>query len=189
MTTDAPQHVSPRGLVFKVQREAIVTVPYEDGEWREGPRKGEKKYSIGCGSQTPEVYPDDPPLTTPEIIARLRADVAAREVTVNRALKVIVTQGAFDALVSIYYQRGSEPLKAIAELYNSGEPVWAVAKFWDYRSGANGVVTKGHTLRRLREMIMAADDNYGDQTFYPFYNGDPRKVAKELRPVRELGLL
>lgn len=191
MTVDNPQHVSAKGLVAKVQREALVTIPYMDGVWRYGPRKGEIKVSIGVGSQTPEVQLFDPPISIPQAIERLRADVALREIDINRKLDFVIPQGAFDALVSIYYQKGSAALNEISDLMNAGELDWAIALFKQDRfcCGEDGVVTKGHTKRRVREMIMAWDNNYGDQSMYPFFNSNPRETKPQMRPVSELGLL
>lgn len=199
MSVESPQHVTPRGLVFKVQREAIVTRPYPDGKFRRGPRAGELKWSQGVGSQTnwrtqppSEVKPEDPPIGIPEAIKWLRFGVAARELDVNRALKVVIKPHEFDALISLYYQAGSKAMKAVAELFNAAETDaetdLAIEKFLDYRSGENGVVTRGHTKRRIREMVMGYDANYGDQSVYPFFDGD-LTAPRQMRPTSELGLL
>lgn len=194
MTVANPQHVTARGYIFKVQREAIVRKPYPDGVFRRGPRAGERKYSQGVGSQTnwrtfppSEVKPDDPPIDIAEAIRWLRLSVAARELDINRALKVIIKPHEFDATESLYYQAGSAAMKAVTGFFNEGFAWKAIAEFWNYRT-ADGIISEGITKRRIREMIMGIDGNYGDQSVYPFFDGD-LTAPRQMRPTSELGLL
>lgn len=172
MTTASPQHVSINGLIFLCQREALVTCAYRDGGTDEHP-----KWSIGAGSQT-NVKEGDV-ITLPEAFKRLRADVAEREKTLNRKLTVQLTPWAFDALFSIFYQRGTAALNRIGDLFNAGQTDAAIWAFTEFPNGAAGGFSPGHAKRRAREMMVAWDANYGDLSKIPFYDGDPRKVEKQ----------
>src|SRR6476659_2848064 len=102
--------LSRNGLLQLAGFEALVLTAYKDGE----------HHSIGFGSNDPKLKPGDT-ITAKEAFTRLKADVAKREPIVNKALKVPVTQHQFDALFSLYYQGGSDGLKAVADLINAGE--------------------------------------------------------------------
>lgn len=185
MTVEAPQYVDLAGLIDLVQHEAIVLVPYEDGEYKTGPRKGQKKYSIAMGSQTPEVRADDPPITIPQAFERLRVDVDARCVDVNRRLKVSITQHQFNAIHSLYYQGGSEALNYVADLYNAGKPMAAILAHAKYRYN-KGEPSEGLAARRADEIAVARRGAYGDQTIIRVYDADPKTTKPRLVSVAEV---
>lgn len=175
------QSVSVLGAKFLACREALVLAAYADGVEESS---GRVRYSIGFGSQTPEVLPDQT-ITVPEAFDRLRADIAAREEAVNRALSLPVSQGAFDALFSLYYQAGSAALRDVANSFNqNAEPIAALA-FARWPFGQSRIPTPGHAKRRIAEMAMAMG-NYGDLSKLAFYPGNPRQTARELIDFPEL---
>lgn len=184
MTLEVPQHVTLNGAKFVVRREAIVLVAYHDGKHEDG----SLKYSIGAGSQTPTVKPGDR-ITLEEGFARLRADIATRELILNRLLKVRISDHAFDALFSLFYQAGTAAARGVADVFNSRGEVWAAAEFIRYNHGADKVPSEGHTIRRIREMSLVVDGNYGDLSEVLVIDGDPRNRATPRRemPFPETG--
>jgi GH24 family phage-related lysozyme (muramidase) len=163
------------GIRFIAQREAMVSVAYTDGAHADG----SPKYSIGFGSQTGNPKPGDR-INIGEALARLRADIAARDITIGKALTVPVTQSEWDALASLYYQAGTSAFSRVAFLFSHGTATYAIRDFINHNFGVDGVQSEGHTKRRIREMIMALDGYYGDLSQFPLYDGDPRKVARQM---------
>lgn len=184
MTLAVPQKATIPGLLFKCAREAIVTVAYPDGKWREGPRAGELKWSIGVGSQTPEVKEGDKLPGDHEggqlrsAMIRLLNDVTTREVNLNRKLTVTISDPQFDMLLSGYYQVGTALLNRVGDLFNFGEPDWAIWAMHEFPFGGNKTPTKGHAKRRTREMIVGWDANYGDLSSMPLWRGDPKTTER-----------
>src|SRR3712207_4650644 len=124
-----PMRVSLNGLEFIACREALVTVAYHDGKHPDGT----PKWSIGFGSQTPPPKEGDT-ITVADAFERLKADVRSREPAVNKALTREISQHAFDALFSLYYQAGSAAMQAVADKFNSGPEIWAILEFaaWNF---------------------------------------------------------
>jgi lysozyme len=181
MTVEAPQHVSLDGAKFVAVREALVTRAYHDGEHKDGT----PKWSIGFGSQTPPPKEGDT-ISIEDAFDRLRDDITAREAAINKALKVPVSQGAFDALFSLYYQAGTAAMQAVAEQLNEGSPIVAAMELLRWNSGADKKPTDGHTRRRLREAIMLIDGNYGDLSKVLVFDGNPREVDSVWMPFPDL---
>jgi lysozyme len=87
----------------------------------------------------------------------LRQDVAYAEHAVTTLVKVTVTQGQFDALVSFTYNLGAGTLQrsTLLRMVNAGRFDFAADQFlaWDH---AGGVVVPGLTRRREAERKMFA---------------------------------
>lgn len=171
---------SSNGAKFIACREALVTRAYVDGNHRDGT----PKYSIGFGSQTNEPKDGDT-ITIEAAFARLRADILSRDAIIGRAIKVTITQSQWDSIASLFYQAGTRALTTAATAFNEGDPTLAVGQFMRFNSGADGKPTPGHTKRRIREMIMAIDGWYGDLSQVPFFDGNPRMVARQFMPFPE----
>lgn len=188
MTEKNPQHVDRDGLIDILQREAIVLVPYPDGKFLQGPRKGEIKWSQGPGSQVNynddpprEVRGDDRPITINEAVEWLKKSVAKREVIINRKLTIPITQHQFNALHSIYYQFGTEALDRIAGLFNESKTWEAILAFAEFPFGQNRKQTSGHSKRRISEIAMAAFGYYDDQDKIPLFETEPYLIPSSRR--------
>lgn len=85
----------------------------------------------------------------------LRDDVARFEAQVLRVIKVPLTQGQFDALVSFTYNLGAGNLanSTLARLLNAGDYLGAAAQF-DRWNKAGGKVLNGLVARRAAERAM-----------------------------------
>lgn len=173
-------NVSLDGAKFIACREAVVTVAYLDGEHADGT----PKYSIGIGSQDPPPKLGDT-ITVEDAFKRLRENLRSRDLVIEKAITAPITQPQWDACASLYYQAGSRALRAVAELFNAGKPILAMAEFMKFNCGASGVATDGHTKRRAREIIMGIDGYYGDLSRVMVFNGNPRQVTAEWMPFPE----
>ena len=119
-------------------------------------------WTVGYGS-THDVHPGEP-ISQAEAESRLAEDVSHAEVAVNAAVEVPLTQGEFDALVSIVFNVGpglkgkkdgiiklknGEP-STMLKLLNEGDYDGAANQFrrWDR---AGGQVLSGLSKRRYAE--------------------------------------
>jgi GH24 family phage-related lysozyme (muramidase) len=157
--------------------EALVRVAYYDDSQHQIP----PRYAIGFGSQDPMPQPGDT-ITVAEAFARMRVHVENTDRQLAKDLEVGITQWQWDAVASLYYQRGTKALNAVVEHFNAGQPFLAVAEFVNWNSGQSGVKTAGHTARRVCEMMIAERGYYGDLSHYKYFDDDPRKTAPVLRP-------
>lgn len=170
------------GLKAIARREALVTVAHEDGfrmiKGKDGlPDEKVPKYAIGFGSQDPEPRPGDV-ISIEEAFARLQRNLDVRDETMNRLIRVPVTQDQWNATASLFYQAGTQALRRVAGLFNAekhGEAIWA---FGEFPFGENKVWSEGHAKRRAREMLIAWDGHYGDISGHMFYDGPPRGPGK-----------
>lgn len=159
-----------------VCREAIVTVAYEDGVWTEGPLKGQKKYSIGAGSQTGNPKPGDT-ITIIEAFRLLRHDLEERDGQLGRIilLNTQLSQQEWNALASLHYQASFQASRSIAWLFSMDrEAVPGAFLAWHFKS-------EGLLARRKREKAIIEHGDYGDLSKFKLYDGDPRKVMAILR--------
>ena len=86
----------------------------------------------------------------------LRAELAKHEVAVGKALKVPVTQDAYDALVSFSYNCGTGSMQRVAGVLNKDGPKAAAAKLLEYSKFRNPTtgqleVSRGLLRRRTAE--------------------------------------
>jgi lysozyme len=94
----------------------------------------------------------DSPISEPEAVALLAVTLGQYEQVVTKAVKVTMTQGQFDALVSFAYNAGPENMKTstLVRKLNDGDVKGAAGEFdrWVY---GGGVRLKGLTIRREAE--------------------------------------
>lgn len=95
------------------------------------PKTGGDPFTIGWGATGPDVY-EGLTWTQEQADERLAKDVQAREAIVNEAVTVDLTQGQFDAMVSIVFNvgYGSKRRNGIIKL-RSGEPSTLLQKLND----------------------------------------------------------
>lgn len=110
-------------------------------------------WTIGYGATT-GVQPGQT-ITKERAEELLRDDVARFEAQVLRAIKVPLSQGQFDALVSFTYNLGAANLanSTLARLLNAGDYMGAAAQF-DRWNKVGGKVLKGLVARRVAERAM-----------------------------------
>lgn len=167
------------GVLFIAQREALVLRAYRDGI----------HHSIGFGSNDPALKPGDE-ITVAEAFRRLKTDIATRELVVDRMLKVPVKQHEWDALVSLYYQGGSDGLRAVCKLLNAGKHQEAADEFLKWGTNAKGEPMAGLLRRREREREMFLRASYGDDLMtLPMWRGNPRTTPREEYHVQEEDLV
>lgn len=103
------------------------------------PKTGGDPWTIGWGATGPDVY-EGLTWTQEQADERLLKDVEAREAIINQYVTVPLTQGQFDAMVSILFNVGfgSARRNGIIRL-KSGEPSTLLAKLngGDYEGAAN----------------------------------------------------
>ena len=161
-------------MKFICQREALVTVSYEDGRNEDG----SPKYSIGFGSQTPPPQVGDS-ITIEDAFARVKVDISDRAKIVDRVLDFPVEQHEFDALVSLFYQSGTAALNDVAEWLSLGDRNRAMIAMSSYVKKEDGTFSIGLMKRRHLELMIFAKADYGDLSMIKVYNGDPKIV----RPI------
>lgn len=135
-------NLSDEGLDLIKRYESCDLTAYQDigGIW-----------TIGYGHTGKNVTPGLT-WTQDQADAALRDDTQNAVAEVNRVVKVPLTQGEFDALVSFTYNVGSGALESstMLKLLNQGDYSGAAAEFerWDK---VHGVVVAGLLRRRLDE--------------------------------------
>ena len=149
-------HTSDEGLEFIAEHEGLRLVAYPDPGSVDG-----HPWTIGYG-HTLGVKRGDT-CTKEQAMEWLREDVREAEAAVNRLVKVPLTQGQFDALVSFVFNVGAdEDTDTLAEglgdstllrMLNSGDYVGAAVQF-DRWNKNDGKVMAGLTRRRKDEREM-----------------------------------
>ena len=92
------------------------------------PKTGGAPFTIGYGATGPEIGPGVT-WTQDRADARLESDVAQREADANNAIHVVVTQGQFDAFVSLLFNVGhGSPIKDGIIRLASGYPSTLLSK-------------------------------------------------------------
>lgn len=135
--------ISDNGLNLIKKFEGFRTAKYQDqgGNW-----------TIGYGHEIESDENYDDGITQESATELLRQDVARVENAINDLVAVALTQGQFDALVSLVYNWGIGNFKRShgLELLNEGLYDRALAEF-ESVDRINGVVTQGLRNRRLSE--------------------------------------
>lgn len=149
---------SYKGICELLREEAIVLVPYPDG------KPGE--FSIGAGHLDPSLTADSPAITVEEAMRLFAEDMRPREAFVEKVVNVPMKQHEFDALVSLYYNKGSQ-LLPVAALLNEGRVGDAMAQMLTINRNAKGEFRAGLAKRRNREMLMFMEGDYTDAPSEP----------------------
>lgn len=164
--------VSRNGLLFMASREAIVLAAYPDGE----------HHSIGMGHNDPRLKPGDK-IDVPEAFRIFRADVNARTSFVTKQLRKPLLQHELDALVSGYYQSGSDLLRDVLAEINSPEDEGQAGRimraFAKHDTNAAGMPKRGLAKRRAREACLFLTGEYGDLTKVLIWHGSPATTKPE----------
>lgn len=143
---------SDKGLALIKQSEGFRSNAYPD------PATGGKPYTIGNGTT---VYPSGMPVklgdrvTQEQADSYLRNDVKKFEAAVSNAVKVKLTQGQFDALVSFTYNVGPANMSSstLIKKLNAGDSAGAADEFLRWNKAA-GKVMAGLTTRRAAERAL-----------------------------------
>lgn len=174
--------ISRAGLDFIKSFESFVPYVYDDlvppvkGKYREW--KGEKvigTLTIGYGHTDSAKHPLKIRLglriTEEEACEILDVDLDDCERAVNDAVKVPISQGQFDALVSFAFNCGAGAMRNIARRMNAGKPDEARAAF-DLYNKSKGRVLRG--LQRRRD---------GEQALWDEADPAPVDVADTFHPA------
>lgn len=143
---------SDKGIALIKKSEGFRGNAYPD------PATGGKPYTIGCGTT---VYPSGMPVklgdkvTEQQADSYLRNDVKKFESAVSKAVKVKLTQGQFDALVSFTYNVGPANMDSstLIKKLNAGDVKGAADEFPRWNKAA-GKVMAGLTTRRAAERAL-----------------------------------
>jgi len=130
-------HMTDRGLLALIRHEGIVPGPYLDVK---------AVWTFGIG-HTAAAGPPDPATMTRgmpadmhagirEAFRLFRADIAAYEAEVRRAVKVPLAPHEFDALVSFHYNTGAIAKATLTKALNAGNRVAAADAFLNWRRPA-----------------------------------------------------
>jgi lysozyme len=136
---------SPAAVAIIQQFEGLRLKPYccSGGRWTIG-----YGHTGGIAPLTPEITPE-----TAE--ALLAGDLRTVAAGVERLIKVPVTQGQFDALVSLAFNCGVDAVarSTLLRKLNKGDPGGAAAEFAKWNR-AKGVVLAGLVKRRAAEQAL-----------------------------------
>jgi GH24 family phage-related lysozyme (muramidase) len=166
---------TPNGVKFIAQREACVLVAYQDGE----------HMSIGFGHNDPKLRSGHQ-ISVLGAIENLKKDIVLREPAVSKALgNAKVSDDQFSALVSLYYQGGSDGLKAVCAHVKNGNLRAASEEFLRWDKNAAGKRLAGLAKRRLMEKAIFDRCDYGDLTTIKVWHGDPRKTDPSIVQMPE----
>ena len=152
-------------IVFIAQREAFVSVAYSDGI----------NHAIGFGRNDPAIRSGDTTTMAAELPLFL-AGVRERAETVDRALDWPVEQHEFDALVSLYYNKGTTALNDVASRLNDGDRSEAMAVLCTYNRKQDGTFSFGLAKRRWLELCIFRNADYGILRTIKVFDGDPKIV-------------
>ncbi len=146
--------------------EAFVPVSYRDGGTDTHPR-----FSWGFGGLAPG------PDATIEL-RRAFEFVKEHCDPIDKAFRFIfgeaLHQHEWDAIISLTYQGGSPPMRAVEKRIHADDPDWA-NEFanWD-KDKITRLPVKGLTWRRQTEMMLAKHADYGDIAQFKAYAGNPK---------------
>jgi lysozyme len=141
-------NTSPAGLAFIAEQEGYSSSVYRDIAGIE---------TIGYGHVMR--HGDPTSVTREQAMAILQHDVASAESAVNADVKMALSQGQFDALVSFTFNLGSGALatSTLLQTLNAGDTVNAAREFlrWCHaRVNGQMVRVQGLYNRRLAEAVM-----------------------------------
>lgn len=167
---------------FLLCREGIVLAAYPDPVI----------CSAGAGIQVPHMKAGDP-VTLTWTFATFRHGVDTRARELSARINVPLKQQEFDALLSIYYNKGNQympvsPRKPGDKYYDCPDilsPVNAgnldgaadLIPLCDMNAAGNHV--PGLRMRRLKEQAMLVHGDYSDEDTIPFWRGMPKLTKRE----------
>lgn len=176
-----PVHkMSDRGLLALARHEGLVPAPYLDVKsvWTFG-----IGHTAAAGAPDPATMrrgmPADLDGAIREAFRLFRADLAAYEAQVARAVTVPLAPHEFDALVSFHYNTGAIARATLTRLLNAGDRKGAAAAFLNWVKPASIVP------RREAERDLFRDGRYPGGTI-PIWAVDARGRVDFSRPVRSL---
>lgn len=168
---------------FIAHEEALVTVPYRDGEQKvvgaDGTISVVPKYSQGFGEGG--VPADNPPWTIEYAFERFYERMARAEKELDGVLKVPVAQQEYDALLACLDNRGMTRTKPVIDLVNAynKNAAWALQRSLCLSS--HGDYIDGLAKRRDREIEVARNGHYGAVDTYKLWTADPRATPYEIK--------
>ncbi len=186
--------ISKRGLDFIKGFESFVAYPYDDllapvkgkyREWTGSPLKGTATIGYGhtnAAKHSLRVVPGIS-ITEEEASEILDVDLDECEGDVNRLVKVPLSQGQFDALVSFTFNCGTGNLKKLIAPLNRGDYDGTRAKFALY-TRSKGKVLNGLVRRRTGEVALwDADYDYAAKNLPAAPSNVPEQVDAPKAPV------
>lgn len=194
-----PMKLSAEGLAFIKAFESFVPHVYDDlvppvrGAYREFDPITDKvrgTLTIGYGHTDAARHPlrvtPGLRITEAQAMAILDMDLDECEEAVNRLVKVPITQGQFDALVSFTFNCGIGNLKKLVVPLNRGDAAGTYAKF-DQFIRSKGQVLKGLIRRRDGEQALWLSTPRALPTAEEVVNV-PEKVDAPRQPVTPKGV-
>jgi lysozyme len=172
--------MTDRGLLALLRHEGVVPGPYRDakGVWTFG-----VGHTAAAGPPDPAAMPRGMPADTQagirEAIRVFRADLAACEADVLRAVTVALAPHEFDALVSFHYNTGGIARAALTRHLNAGDRAAAARAFLNWRRPASIIP------RRKAERDLFRHGRYPAGTI-PVWAVDGDGRVDFSRPVRRL---
>ena len=171
---------SDRGLLALIRHEGVVPGPYLDVN---------NVWTFGIGhtavagppapARMPRGMPADLEAGIREAFRIFRADLAAYEAEVLRAVKVPLEPHEFDALVSFHYNTGGIAKAALKKAVNAGNRAAAAAAFMGWLKPA------AIRSRREAERDLFAKGRYPTGTI-PVWSVDRNGRVDFSRPIRRL---
>ncbi|APG95420.1 lysozyme [Sinorhizobium americanum] len=135
--------------------EAIVLAAYNDGTGT---------MTIGAGHTAaagPPLPRSGMAISLTEAINIYRNDLAKTESQVQSAVRAVLSQHQFDALVSWHFNTGAISSATLTRKLNSGDLAGAAAEFARWNK-SKGKVLEGLVARRERETVMFSKGDYGN---------------------------
>ena len=172
--------MTDRGLLALVRHEGLVPGPYLDVKqvWTFG-----IGHTAAAGQPNPATMPRGMPADLDtgirEAFRVFRADLAAYEAAVMRAVKVPLAPHEFDALVSFHYNTGGIAKAALTRHLNAGNRVAAADAFMNWRQPASVIP------RREAECALFRHGRYPGGTI-PVWSMDRTGRVDFSRPIRRL---
>ncbi|MCV9936868.1 lysozyme [Boseaceae bacterium BT-24-1] len=154
---------SKNGLRELIGHEAIVQTRYRDskGIWTIG-----VGHTASAGLPNPKTYHGE--MSIPEVIELYLDDLGSYIAAVNKALKVIVSQTEFDALVSFHFNTGGINKAALVTSLNAEDLKKAAAQFLNWqkppeilkrRTKEQKLFSTGAYQNGGRALLVPADDD------------------------------
>ena len=160
-------HTTWKGVRLVAQWEADVLVPYQDGKY----------LSWAFGRNEAGLTGQEEPLTVDRSFQMLLEDITTRERQLSAIVKVPVFDQMWDALMSLLYNWGSgnlrdSPLVAALNARRYGE---AGELFLESKAHKEGL-----KRRREHEQRVYWNADYGDQSQFKLYRGNPFATEYEM---------